>query len=379
MNNKQKCILIAAGEASGDLHASHLVKNTNKIAPNIKFSGMGGTLMRTAGVEILVDINELSIVGAQDIIGHFPKILQALRYLKTFIKTNPPALVILVDYAGFNLRLAKIAKRAGIKVFYYISPKVWAWQQSRIKKLKKYVDLMAVIFPFEVAYFKQFAIPAVFVGNPSITSVKPTLTVDKAKRKFNLNPNAKTIGLLPGSRKSEIKYLLPIMLSSAQLLQKHYPELQFVLPLASSLSEKDLSPYLATTNIPITITKNQPYDTIQICDAIIAASGTATLEIALLSVPMVIIYKSSFINYLLAKLFLKIPYLGLCNILLQRCIVKELLQYKAKPAAIAKEIITILDDNGYREQMIKNLNEVRPNLTSLPPQSLEELVVRYSR
>lgn len=367
MLEASKHILISAGEASGDMHAANLIQKVKKIAPNIQFYGMGSNLMRDAGAKIIVDANPLSIMGWVEIILKFSMICNAFRIMTNALLQNKPDLLILVDYPGFNLRLAKVAKKAGIKVLYFISPKIWAWNQGRIETIKKYVDIMAVIFPFEVEFYKKWQIPVAFVGNPLVELVKPKLTKEAAQKAFNLNPTCRTIGLFPGSRKNEIKYLLPIMLAAAKLLKDKDQNLQFILSQASSITLNELQAYLQSSLVPVQIIQNQNYDVMQTCDAIIAASGTVTLEIALMAIPLVLIYKTSWIEYKLAKYLIKIPYIGLCNILANRKIIQELLQYDATPNKIAKEIEKILNNSNYHTKMLSNLTEIQ-NLLKLSTQ-----------
>lgn len=378
MKKITKHILISVGEASGDMHAANLVQAVKAITPNTHFYGMGASLMQSADVDIIVDANELSIVGGLEIITKFAKIRQAFRIMQDALLHNKPDLLILIDYPGFNLRLAKFAKKAGVKVLYYISPKIWAWNQGRVEIVKKYVDMMAVIFPFEVEFYKKFGVPATFVGNPLLEMVKPKLTRDAAKQAFNLDPNYKTIGLFPGSRKSEIKYLLPIMLKAAELLKKQNPNLQFLLPQANSITLDDLQPYLQSNSIEIRIIKDQNYDVMQVCDAIIATSGTATLEIAIMAIPQVIIYKKSWLEYQIARHLIKIPYIGLCNILADKKIVQEFLQYDATPENIATEIAKILTNASYRKEMIANLNQTKKLLESDKQENIAELVMQLA-
>lgn len=375
MQKTIKHILISVGEASGDMHAANLVQAVKKSSPNIQFYGMGANLMQNAGVNIIVNANKLSIMGWVEIITKFSAIRKAFRIMTDAVLHNKPDLLILVDYPGFNLRLAKVAKKAGIKVLYFISPKIWAWNQGRVEIIKKYVDMMAVIFPFEVEFYKKRQVSVTFVGNPLLEMVKPKLTREAAQKTFNLNPNYKTIGLFPGSRKSEIKYLLPIMLATAQLLKTKYPNLQFLLPQASSITIDELQPYLQSCPIKIQVVQNQNYDVMQVCDAIIAASGTATLEIALMAIPLVIIYKGSWLEYKIAKHLIKIPYIGLCNILANKKIVQELLQYDATPKNITEEIEKILNDTNYRTEMTINLMKTKNLLENSAKKDIVQLII----
>jgi len=370
-----KHILISAGELSGDIHAANLVQEVIKVAPNVKFYGMGGNLMQKAGVNIIVNSNSLSLIGGLAIAVKFIKLASAFLTMRRMVQQDKPNLLILVDYPGFNLLLAKIAKKSGVKVLYYISPKVWAWHQSRVKIIKKCVDMMAVIFPFEVDFYNKFQIPVKFVGNPLLKMVIPKLSREITYKIFNIVPKYKTVGLFPGSRLSEIKRLLPIMLIAAKILKHMDPQLQFVLSQASSITNDDLSPFLQNSSIQPTVIQGHNYDIMQICDAIIAASGTATLEIALMETPLVIIYNMPWFEYQCAKRLIKIPYIGLCNILANEKIVKELLQYDATPEKIAEEIYIILNNKNYKEKMINNLKNIKKTLQNKKQEDISQVVL----
>lgn len=356
--------MIVAGEASGDLHGANLVKEALKKDPSLSFFGIGGSMMRAAGVEILVDASEIAVVGLVEIISHFPVIRHAFNLLKKIIRSNPPDLVILIDYPGFNLRIAETAKKARVKVLYYISPQVWAWRVGRVKKMGKVIDRMAVVFPFEVSYYEKEGIPVTFAGHPLVDSVHPSMTREEAQRKFGLDPVGKTIGLFPGSRISEIKNLLPVILESAGLLKKRFPDAQFILPLASSLKRSDIDPFLDSTAIDVTVIEGMGYDVMQVCDAAITVSGTVTLEIAMIGIPMVIIYKVAPLTYTIAKRLIKVDHIGLCNIVAGERIVKELIQDDASPEKIADEITEILTDAGYAGTIRMKYKEVREKMGS---------------
>lgn len=382
-NPKQTQIFISTGEASGDMHAGNLIKKINQLEPNIIFSGMGSKAMRAAGANIIIDSTDLAVIGGIEVLYHLKKILHAMNTIKQVLRNNRPDLLILIDYPGFNLRLAKIAKRMGIKVLYYISPQIWAWHQSRVKKIRKYVDIMAVVFPFEVKFYREANVPVTLVHHPLLDTVKVSMDKKTTQNTFGIDPQKITIGLFPGSRKNEIKYLLPVMLHAAVLLKNKYPHSQFVLPLASSLSESDVKPYLEQVSTNVSIIKNQPYNLANICDAIIATSGTVTLEIALLSIPMVIVYKLTNLTYWIVKQIIKIPYIGLCNIVAEKKIVPELIQHEATAQNIATTIEKILDDAEYRKTMIAELQRVRQKLEGnnsdtaqyAPAQNIEHVVL----
>lgn len=370
-----KNILIIAGEASGDLHAANLVADVKRLDPSINFFGIGGSRMRQAKVNILVDATRLAVMGL-DVFTRLPEIFSALKVVRSILSKSPPDLVILVDYPGFNLHVAKLAKKAGVKVLYYISPKLWASRQYRIQIMRNCVDKIAVIFPFEVGFYQKFNIPATFVGNPLTKTAIPSISKQQSYMQFGLDPKNKTIGLFPGSRKGEIKRLLPIMLKTAELLQNNFPDIQFVLPLASSLSTDDLLPYLKNRPINLKIIKNDAniYNVINICDSIIAASGTVTLEIALVGVPLVIIYKV-FPPYFPIKKIINIAHIGLCNIVAGKEIVRELLQQHANHREIYIETARILNDDAYRHKMRHELQQVKHDLGGEKTEDLARLVL----
>jgi lipid-A-disaccharide synthase len=351
--------MIVAGEASGDLHGSNLVKEALRENPGLSFFGMGGPKMREAGVTTLVDASEMAVVGLIEVIAHFPVIYRSFSTLKKIIRTDPPDLLILIDYPDFNLRLARVAKRAGVRVLYYISPQVWAWRVGRVKKIARLVDRMAVVFPFEVPFYEKEGVPVTFVGHPLVDTVSPTMNRAEAQACFGLDPARKTVGLFPGSRKGEIKNLSATILESAALLKKHFPDLQFILPLASSLTTADIVPFLEASGLNIRVIEGKIYDVMQVCDAIITVSGTVTLEAALMGVPMVIIYRVSPLTYAVGKRLIKVDHIGLCNIVAGERVVRELVQDDAEPAWITAEIARILADDDYMKEMRGKLLNIR--------------------
>lgn len=354
--------MIVAGEASGDIYGADLAREAYKIDPALTFFGIGGARMREAGVETLVDSADMAVVGVVEVFKHFDVIAAAFTKLKKILLNDPPSLLILIDYPGFNLRLAKVAKKAGVKVLYYISPQIWAWRQGRVKKIARLVDHMAVILPFEAPFYEKAGVPVSFVGHPMLDMVQVTLERDQAAASFGLDPSSKIVGLFPGSRRNEIERLLPVIVQSAQLLKQRFPEIQFILPLASTLKEEDVLPQLQSAGISATITRERIHDMIRACDAVISVSGTVTLEIALVGTPMVIIYKLSPLTYQLAKRLIKVDAIGLCNIVAGEIAVKELIQDDANPSAIASEISAILASAGYGALIRARLATVRQKL-----------------
>jgi len=358
-----KRVMISAGEASGDMHAANVVKALHQQDSSIEVYGMGGEHLRQAGVDLLVDCTDIAVMGIVEVLLKYRSIMSALNILKESLRQNPPDLLIVVDYQEFNNKLAETAKELGIKVLFYIGPQVWAWRQHRVHQMGKRVDMMAVILPFEEQFYRNANVPVRFVGNPLADEVKPDKNKQDCLLEYGLKDNKPVIGLLPGSRRSEIKRILPLQLAAAEILHQQKPDLQFVIPIASTLSDDafkaDLQQY---SHLNVKLVKDLSYNVMQCCDAIIAASGTATLEIALMGIPNCITYKVAHLSYAILKRMVKIEHIGLVNIVAEKGIIKEFLQYDAKPKSIAEEITKILDDTEYRNAMINELNLVRDKL-----------------
>jgi lipid-A-disaccharide synthase len=357
-----KRVMIVAGEASGDMYGARVAEEAHRLDSSVRFFGIGGDKMRMAGVETLIDSKEMAVMGLFEVIAHFGVIYRAFQKLKAIIVTDKPDLLILIDYPGFNLRLAAVAKKAGVKILYYITPQVWAWHASRAKKIARLVDHAAVIFPFEVPIFAREGLAVTFVGHPLLEMAVPKLERSAAQSLFGLDPARKTLGLFPGSRKREIDSLLPVMLTAAALLQKDFPDLQFILPLAGSVERGRVDELLAAASLPVTVVEGYNYDVMQVCDAIIAASGTVTMEIALFGVPMVIIYKMAPLTYAIGSRLLKVDHVGICNIVAGERVVPELIQDDAEPLKIAAEITAMLSDSVYAAAIRSKLLSVREKL-----------------
>ena len=355
-------IMMVAGEASGDIYGADLVKQLRTMATDAHFFGIGGARMREAGVDTLVDSADMAVVGLVEVLKHFDVISAAFNRLKRIIIESPPDLLILIDYPGFNLRLAKIAKKSNVTVLYYISPQIWAWRQGRVTKIARLVDHMAVILPFEAPFYEKAGVPVTFVGHPMLDLVSVTADRPTAAHSFGLDPARKIVGLFPGSRRNEIERLLPEIISAAILLKERFPDIQFLLPLASTLSEEDIMPRLAAADLPVTITRERIHDMIRACDAVISVSGTVTLEIALVGTPMVIIYKLSPLTYQFAKRLIKVPNIGLCNIVAGETVVRELIQEHANGKEIAAEITAILTNADYQGKIVDKLAAIRAKL-----------------
>jgi lipid-A-disaccharide synthase len=355
-------ICFSAGESSGDSHTANLYLELKKNFPKLNAIGMGGAKMSQAGISICFDSSKIAVIGAVEVIKHYFEIRRALKTMQHLLLNERPDLLICVDYKEFNYQLAKFAKKNGIKVLFYVSPQVWAWRKNRVKKYGAVIDMMAVIFPFETAYYEAKNVPVRYVGHPSIDKVVPNFSKLQATKNFALNPNAPIIGLVAGSRVNEIKRLLPVMLESAQKLKSDFPNVQFILPQADSLSDSLIQNYLNRANVNVTVIKNQPYDVMQCCDAIMTCSGTATLEIALLGIPMVICYRLNSLTYFLGKLLVKTRFIGLPNIIFGESIVRELIQHEATAQNLTTEIKRFLTDKEAAQNCRADLEIVREKL-----------------
>ena len=359
---KPLTLVFSAGESSGDQHAANLFIEMKKSQPELKGIGMGGAKMAEAGIDIRYDSASIAVIGVVEVIKHYPEIRRALSVMKQLVITEKPDLLICVDYKEFNFKLARFAKQQGIKVLFYVSPQVWAWRAGRVKAYGKVIDMMAVIFPFETAYYEAENVPVRYVGHPSVDKVLPHFSKVQALSQFKLDGQQPVVGLLPGSRANEIKLMLPVMLAAAEQLQVRMPKLQFILPQASSIDDSLLERYLQSSAVKITVIKNQPYDVMQCCDAVMTTSGTATLEIALLTVPMVIGYKLASITYWLGRWLVKTPFIGLPNIMAGKGIIKEFIQHEATAENLSAEVWRILSDKVYADAMRENLQQVKQQL-----------------
>ena len=355
-------IMFSAGESSGDQHAANMFLELKKYQPDIKGFGMGGAKMALAGIDIRYDSGSIGVIGVVEVLKHYGEIRRALKLIQQLVSTERPDLLVCVDYKEFNLKLARFAKQCGVKVLFYVSPQVWAWRPGRVKTYGKAIDMMAVIFPFETTYYDAENVPVRYVGHPSVDKVHPQRSRLEDMAIFNLDESNPVIGLLPGSRANEINRLLPIMLAAAEILQARIPGIQFMLPQADSISDELLESYMHRSPVKITVIKNQPYDVIQCCDVVMTTSGTATIEIALLNVPMVITYKLAALTYWLGRWLVNTPFIGLPNIILGKGFIKELIQHEATSENLAEEIERILTDKFYADQMRDNLNQVKQQL-----------------
>ena len=355
-------IVVIAGEASGEAHAARMIAALKQHDKTINVRGIGGDKMREAGAEILVDFSELAVMGLVEVLKRYRQLKAIFNQMVEVLKTEQPDLLVLVDYPGFNLKLAKQAKKLGIPVLYYISPKVWAWRAGRVKTIKQVVDQMAVLFPFEVPIYEEVNLPVNCVGHPLVDAVKRTLTTEQAKQQLEFDPSQQVLGLFPGSRRSEVQVLLPIMMDAAEQLHQKNPKLNIVVPLAQGLDRRLFTDILATTHLNIDLVDSDFYQLTSACDAIVAASGTVTLEIALLGVPHFICYRVSPLTYKIMSRLVRIPYVGLCNIVTDEVLIDEVLQNDVTAAHLAEKLTPLLNDENskanaetIRQQVLSSL------------------------
>lgn len=361
-----KKVFIVTGEHSGDLHASYVVKALKEAVPGIQIEAVGGKNLENQGVKLFRDHSNMGVVGLDAIKAIFSHIKlgkDILDYLKNEFK---PDLVLLIDYGGFNLRLAQALRRNKIEVFYYISPQVWASRKGRLDKIKKYISKMLLILPFEEKLHKSYGVNAEYVGHPLISQMPRDFSKEDFIEKNSLDPYKKIVGIFPGSRKMEINYLLPIFLKAAKIIQSRSQKIQFCLGQASNvddkLIQKYLERYIKEDELNIEIIKDQNHALLASSDVVMLASGTITLEATLYKTPMVVSYKGHPIAYLLYLLLRYIKFLSLPNVIAGRKIVNEFLQYRANPNLIAHEVLSLLHDCEKRGKMIDELESIREQL-----------------
>ncbi len=353
-----KKIYLIAGEASGDLHGANLMKAIKGENPNIQFRFWGGDKMIQQDSNLVKHIRDLAFMGFIEVLLNLKTILRNLCLCKTDILSYKPDALVLIDYPGFNLRIAEWAKKQGIRVIYYISPQVWAWKQSRVYKIKRFVDRMYVILPFERAFYQQFQFEVAYFGHPLLDAIdsyhKQTISIDEFRKKHHLSDKP-ILAILPGSRKQEVSVKLPIMLEALRFFREY----QLIIAGATALPREFYSPYLSAET---TIIFGETYDILSFSEAAVVTSGTATLETALLGIPEVVCYKGSPISYFIAKLLVKIKYISLVNLIMDSPTVKELIQSDCNVAAIRIEMAKIIKGGENREKMLHAFMELKMKL-----------------
>jgi len=354
-------ILIIAGENSGEKYGAGLVHQFKKINPSFSFFGIGGRHMSAEGVEIIVPMEKLAVVGALEVLSHLPRLKMIFNRIKKEISKRKPVASVLIDSPDFNLRLAKNIKKLSIPVLYYISPTVWAWRKGRLKSIKRTVNKMLLIFPFEEEIYQSHGIPAAYIGHPLKERVKVTLSKENFFQKYKLDSQKKLITLLPGSRKSELKYHMPVLAKAIQHIKKEIPA-QFILVLAESFAEHSLSKHVPTNSDQLTILTEDNYDAIAYSDLVLSSCGTANLESALLETPFISFYRLSPFTYYAGVRFVRIRNYSIVNILAGKKIVPELIQKNFSPENIYSEIKRIFNSEEARLEMISNFRKINEAL-----------------
>lgn len=360
--NKQR-VMIVAGESSGDLHGSNLIQAAAANHPQLEFFGVGGERMRAAGCQIVFPSDELSVMGLVEVFAQLPRLISRFRQLKKIIQgQGRPDLLVLIDFPDFNLRLAKVAKQAGVQVLYYISPKVWAWRSGRAKTIAERVDRLALIFPFEPEIYRPLGVTAEYVGNPLLDEFVANRPNGRLRERLQIKATEQVVGIFPGSRKSELNYIFDTLVAAAEQIQRTKPEVKFLLSVAPSLSRKFFSERLQQTGLPVEIVDENIYEVAAACDAILSVSGTVTLQIALVEVPLAVVYKMAPFSYFVGRFLVRIPYAGLTNIVAGEEVAREYIQDAATPETLSTEIIHLLDDADYASTMRQKLGAVKDML-----------------
>ena len=354
-------ILIVAGEASGDLHGAHLAKAIAAQDASAELVGIGGPGMRAAGVTMIPGVPQLDLVGLFGL-SAVRAIIQRMLAVRRVLKAEPWDLVVFIDNPGLNMRLARLAKGAGRRVLYYIAPQIWAWRPGRMKWIQERVDHIVVILPFEPDLYRRAGVRCTFVGHPLLDSVAPQYDRAALRRRFNLDESAPVIGLFPGSRVAEVKMLLPVLLETAAMLIKRDPKTQFILAQASSIGDQLLHDLLRESPVPVLVVKDQASEAMAVSDLLLVASGTATLQAAVVGTPMILLYKTTLLTYWIAWCVIRVKWIGLVNLVAGRTVVPELIQREATAERLYAEACRLLNDQRAYNEMKRGLLQVRQSL-----------------
>jgi len=340
-------IMLSAGEASGDLHGGTLCRALRTLDPTVRLIGMGGRHMAAEGMEVLVDPTAEAAVGTSEALGRIPALYRAYRLLVERLRVERPRALVLIDFPEFNLRLAREARRAGVPVVYFIPPQIWAWRQGRVRQMARRVSRVLAVFPFEPPFYERHRVPVEFVGHPLLDVLPLELSRDEARQRLQVDPGHPMIGLLPGSRREELERLLPPMLDAARRLAVADGRRRFVLGLAPTISRGQVARYLEAGGggPPIEVVAGRTYELMAAADVLLIASGTATLEAALLGAPMVLCYRVSRTTELIARLLSHVQWIGLPNLIAGRAVVPELVQGQVTGARLAAEAARLLDED----------------------------------
>jgi len=362
MTGRSKAIMLVAGEASGDLHGAGLCRALRGLDPGWRLFGMGGAGMAAAGMDLLVDATANAVVGWSEALGQVPRLYRAYRGLRSALRgAERPAVLVLIDFPEFNLRLARAARRAGVPVVYFIPPQVWAWRGGRVKTIRRFVSLVLAVFPFETPLYRRAGVPVEFVGHPLLDQLEAVPTREEARRGLGIEDRTPVIGLLPGSRRQEIVRLLPAMRDAAAQVLAAVPGTRFLLGLAPTIDRR-LAVHHLRGGPPVEILGGQTHAVIRAADLLLATSGTVTLEAALLGTPMIVCYRLSAVSELIARLVLRVPWMSLANLTLGRAVVPELYRQTATGECLAREALQLLTDPGAREAQRAAFSELAGTL-----------------
>jgi lipid-A-disaccharide synthase len=355
-------ILIVTGEASGDLHGAHLVTALKALSPSLQIVGVGGASMRAAGAELVNDIPQLDVMGLIGL-SAVTSMLKRIGRIRRLIQEERWDLVVLIDNPGLNFHFARVAKGRGLKVVYYIAPQIWAWRRGRMRWIQRRVDHVLAILPFEEPLYRQAGVRCTFVGNPILDEVAPAYDRQALRREFGLSSDGPVIGLFPGSRKGELREHMPLLLETVRRLAQRHPTMQFLLAQASTVQDRLLQELMKDNSVPIRICRNQASEVMAASDLLVVKSGTSTLQAAVVGTPMVLFYRApSWVTYRLARLLIRVPWIGLANLVAGRGIVPELIHDQATPDRLAQETERLLADGHAYEDMKAALLAVRKAL-----------------
>lgn len=355
-------IFLSAGETSGDLHGSYLVRALQARQAGVRVTCLGGPLLHQAGARVLVDNRDLAVVGLFEVLNHAKVVYNAWQRIKAHILQDRPHLMILIDFPDFNMRLARLARRLGVRVFYYISPQVWAWRAGRVHALKRLVDQMAVILPFESDFYSRYGMKTHYVGHPLLDVLKEVPSTEASRSRYRPGHSGSVVGLLPGSRLGEIRSLLSTLLETAAVLSRQMPELSFLLPVAANLPAEEIAAQAAQWHLPLQIVRGDTHGAIRAADLLLTTSGTVTLEAAILGTPMIIVYRVSNLTYYAGRHLIKVQHVGLPNLIAGRSIVPELLQQEATAQRIAAAALRCLREPALLERQRRELAHIRRQL-----------------
>jgi lipid-A-disaccharide synthase len=365
VSDVQRCkeVMVVVGEASGDIHGARLVEALLQRDPNLSLFGVAGEQLESLRFDALVSVSQLAGMGLIELAGNIKSLWNAFHLLRRALSERKPNLLVLIDFPDFNLRLARRAKRLGVPVLYYVSPQIWAWRKGRVRQIARWVDRMAVVFPFEARFYQNHGVNVQFVGHPLLDTVRVTQPRDAVLRKLGLNSRAPVIALLPGSRRREVAYHLPVMAEAAARLRRER-DIQFFCVRASTVEHSALESDCRTAGIDITIVDQDRYDAINAADLVWTASGTATLETALLLKPMIIVYRLAWLTYWFARLLVRVEHIGMVNLIAGERVVPELVQSEFTPERVIEESRRILDGPETRARIVKKLLKLREQLGS---------------